>query len=172
MDLRDRIDDAMGGFEELVSRIPGYSGYKEKEKRREADALLREHLAREFEAQWARINDLRSQMLVGPAMTYLDDLGRAGRRLQTLIDKIKAAAQGYAGFFDAIKVKEEELDALYEFDQDMLTRVDEVGQAIEQVQTALDSEEGVAPAIRALTRQIDDLILHFERRKDVITDLL
>jgi len=172
MDLRDRIDDAMGGFEDLVSRIPGYAGYKEKEKRREADALLRDHLAREFEAQWNRINDLKSQMLIGPAMTYLDDMGKAGRRLQTLIDKIKAAAQGYAGFFDAVKVKEDELDALYQFDQDMVSKVDEVATAIDAVQTALDNEEGIAPAIRSLTRTIDDMIALFDRRKDVVTGLI
>ncbi len=172
MDLRDRIDDAASGFEELVGRIPGYSGYKEKERRREADALLREHLAREFETQWRSINDLKSQMLIGPAMSYLDDVGKAGRRLQTLIDKIKAAAQGYAGFFDAIKVKEDELDALYRFDHDMLDRVGEVSTAIEAVQTALDNEEGIAPAIRGLTRTIDELITLFDKRKDVITGVV
>lgn len=172
MDLRNRIDDAMGGFEELASKIPGYGGYKEKEKRREADALLREHLAREFETQWHRINDLKSQMLTGPAMTYLDDIGKAGRRLQTLIDKIKGAAQGYAGFFDAIKVKEDELDALYRFDNEMLSKVDEVAAAVDAVQTALDNEEGIAPAIRNLTKVIDNLITLFDKRKDVVTGLL
>jgi hypothetical protein len=111
-------------------------------------------------------------MLIGPAMQYLDDIGKTGRRLQTLIDKIKAAAQGYAGFFDAIKVKEDELDALYQFDSELLLKVDEVGTAIDAVQTALDNEDGIAPAIRALTRLIDDLITHFDRRKDVVTGLL
>jgi len=172
MDFRDRIDDAASGFEELMNKIPGYAGYKEKEKRREADSLLRAYLAREFEAQWGRINDLKSQMLIGPAMSQLDDVGRAGRRLQTLIDKIKAAAQGYAGFLDAIKVKEDELDALYEFDNAMLGRVDEVGLAIDEVQTALDNEDGIAPAVRSLTRLIDELITHFDRRKDVIAGVM
>jgi len=172
MDLRSRIDDAMGGFEQLVSQIPGYGGYKEKEIRREADTLLRDHLAREFEAQWHRINDLKSQMLIGPAMTYLDDIGRAGRRLQTLIDKIKGAAQGYAGFFDAVKIKEDELDALYRFDNDMLAKAADVAAAIDGVQTALDNEDGVAPAIRSLTKVIDELIALFDRRKDVVAGLL
>ncbi|MEM7030017.1 MAG: hypothetical protein AAF629_10670 [Chloroflexota bacterium] len=171
MDLRDKIDDSMNGLENLISRIPGYAGYKEREKRREADAILREHLAREFETQWGRINDLKSQMLVGPAMKFLDDIGKSGRKLQTLIDKIKAAAQGYSGFFDAVKVNEDELDALYQFDQDMLDKVDEVSVAIDDIQTALDSEDGIAPAIRTLTRTIDDLITHFDRRKDVVTGL-
>ena len=171
MDLRDKIDDSMGQLESLANRIPGYSGYKEKENRREADAILRDHIAREFETQWGRINDLKSQMLIGPAMKFLDDVGKSGRRLQTLVDKIKAAAQGYSGFFDAIKVDEEALDALYQFDQDMLDKVDEVSVAIDDVQNALDNEDGIAPAIRSLTRTIDDLITQFDRRKDVVTGL-
>ncbi|RME47111.1 MAG: hypothetical protein D6796_08105 [Caldilineae bacterium] len=172
MDLHDTVQNAMGGFEELVKKIPGYSGYKEKEQRREADALLREHLAREFEAQWARTNDLKSQMLIGPALSQLDEMGRASRRLQTLIDKIKAAAQGYAGFFDAVKVKEDQLDELYRFDNAMLAKVDEVSAAIDAVQAALDAGDNVAAAVRQLNRLVDELIAHFDRRKDVITGLL
>ncbi|HHJ07425.1 MAG TPA: hypothetical protein ENK24_07985 [Anaerolineae bacterium] len=171
MDLRNVVEDAMGGFESMAKKIPGYSGYKEKEQRREADALLREHLARELETQWARSNDLKSQMLIGPAMSQLDDMGKASRRLQTLIDKIKAAAQGYAGFFDAVKVKEDQLDALYEFDDEMLLRVDDVANAIDAIQAALDSEENVAPVVRRLNTVIGELLTLFDKRKDVVTGL-
>jgi len=171
MDLRNVVEDAMGGFESTAKKIPGYSGYKEKEQRREADALLREHLARELETQWARSNDLKAQMLIGPAMSQLDDMGKAGRRLQTLIDKVKAAAQGYAGFFDAVKVKEDQLDALYEFDNDMLLRVDDISNAIDAVQAALDSEENVAPVVRRLNAVIGELLTLFDKRKDVVTGL-
>jgi hypothetical protein len=171
MDLRNVVEDAVGGFESMAKKIPGYSGYKEKEQRREADALLREHLARELETQWARSNDLKSQMLIGPAMSQLDDMGKASRRLQTLIDKIKAAAQGYAGFFDAVKVKEDQLDALYEFDDEMLLRVDDIANAIDAVQAALDSEENVAPGVRRLNTVIGELLTLFDKRKDVVTGL-
>ena len=105
-------------------------------------------------------------------MSYLDDMGKVGRRLQTLIDKIKAAAQGYAGFFSPIKVKEEELDDLYRFDNDMLDKVDEVAAAIDVVQDALDNEDGIPAAIRKLARIVDDQIALWDRRKDVITGLL
>ncbi|MFQ5575971.1 MAG: hypothetical protein ACE5G8_03170 [Anaerolineae bacterium] len=172
MDFRNTVEDSMSSFEELTKKIPGYAGYNEKEQRREADALLRDHMARQFEAQWARINDVKSQMLIGPAMTQLDDMGRAGRRLQTLIDKIKSAAQGYAGFFDAVKVKEEQLDELYRFDNDMLAKVDDLSAAINAVQAALDAAENVAPAVRALTGVIDGLITLFDSRRDVITGAL
>jgi hypothetical protein len=168
MDFRDTIEDSMSRFESLTKKIPGYGGYKEKEQRREADALLREHMAREFESQWGRMNDLKSQMLVGPAMSQLDDMGKASRRLQTLIDKIKGATQGYAGFFDAVKVKEEQLDELYEFDNNMLTEVDKVALAVDTVQEKLDAEENVAAAVRNLTKVINDLLTLYEKRNEVV----
>ena len=42
---------------------------------------------------------------------------RVSTRLQTLIDRIRTAAYGYAGFFDLQRVKEPELDRLAAFDK-------------------------------------------------------
>jgi hypothetical protein len=65
-DLRQTSYDNMGRFEALVAKIPGYKGYKEKEMRREADALLRQHLAGKFGEQ-SRAGDIASQLLTGRA---------------------------------------------------------------------------------------------------------
>ena len=40
-DARDAVEGSLGGVENIARMIPGYSGYKEKELRREADKLLR-----------------------------------------------------------------------------------------------------------------------------------
>ena len=39
MSLLDNVKREMSGLEELVAKIPGYKGYKEKEQRREACLL-------------------------------------------------------------------------------------------------------------------------------------
>ncbi|HFB52566.1 MAG TPA: hypothetical protein ENJ48_02615 [Anaerolineae bacterium] len=168
MDFRETVENSMGGFEELVKKIPGYKGYKEKEMRREADTILRERIARELEDYWSQMNDLKSQMLTGAAISQLDDMGRVSRRLQTLIDKVKAAAQGYAGFFDAVKVKEKELDALYEFDANLLAQVDGLADAIAGVQAALDAEDGIPAAVRALNKHVGELLQTFASRTDAV----
>ena len=168
MDFNETVQNSMNGFEELVKKIPGYKGYKEKEQRREADAILREHLAQQCENYWATMNDLKSQMLLGPAMSQLDEMGRCSRKLQTLIDKIKGAAQGYAGFFDAVKVKEEQLDALYNFDNDMLQQVDALDAGISGVQAALDAEEGIPKAVRTLEKAIGGLLTVFDARDEAV----
>lgn len=173
VDLRNTVSDQRGRFEALVGKIPGYSGYKEKEMRREADTLLRQHLARQLGEQLSRAEDVASQMLTGPGMAQLAEIGKGNTRLQTFIDKVKTAAQGYAGFFDAIRIKEEELDMLYEFDNRMLAQVDEIGAAIDAIQAALDGGEAdaVAPTVRRYVKTVTDASALFDQRKDTITGL-
>jgi hypothetical protein len=173
MDLRQTISDHEGWFENITSKIPLYAGYKEKEQRREADALLREHLAKQFGEQLGRAEDVASQMLTGPGMMQLDEMGKGNTRLQTLIDKVKTAAQGYAGLFDAVKVKEDELDTLYEFDHHMLLKADEIGEAVDAIQSALDAgdDSAIAPAVRGYVKAIGDASSTFDQRKDTILGL-
>jgi hypothetical protein len=173
-DLRQTISDQMGRFEKLASKIPGYSGYKEKEMRREADTLLRNHIAQQLSEQLSRAEDVSSQMLTGPGLAQLDEIGKGNTRLQTLIDKVKTAAQGYAGFFDAVKFKEDQLDDLYEFDDQVLLQVDEIAAAIDHLQTALDSgeAEAIAPGVRRYVKTVTDTSALFDRRKDTILGIV
>jgi hypothetical protein len=170
VDLRDTVSDHLGGFESLVNKIPGYSGYKEKEMRREADGLLRNYLADSLADELSRAEDVTGQMLTGPGLNQLDDMGKGNTRLQTLIDKVKTAAQGYAGFFDAVKFKEEQLDILYEYDEGMLNQVDEIAAAIDSVQSALDSgDDGkLAPSVRRYVKTVSDASTLFDKRKEAI----
>ena len=120
--------------------IPGYNGYKEKELRREADKLLRMEVAGKLDDQRKRLSELQMQLISQAQIEYVDDLERAVMKLQLLIDRIKTASYGYAGLFDAVKVKEEQLDALYEFDNQMLDLVDEIAADVDQVSSAISGQ--------------------------------
>ena len=168
MDLRDKVTEALGGLEQLVAKIPGYKGYKEKEMRREADKLLREHLARQFEEQRRRIPDLQKQLINSGQVVLLDDLEEGVMKLQILIDRLKTASYGYAGFFDAVKVKEKQLDALYEFDNALMDEVPKVAAGINKVSETIAAKEGVAEAIADLVSTIHGVNETFSKRQDVI----
>ncbi len=168
MDLREKLTEALGGLEQLVAKIPGYKGYKEKEMRREADKLLREHLARQFEEQRRSITNLQKQLISSGQIGFLDDLEDGGLKLQILIDRLKTASYGYAGFFDAVKVKEPQLDALYEFDNALMDEVPKVADAINKASEAITAKEGVAQAIADLVSTIQGVNNTFNKRQDVI----
>jgi len=172
MDLRDKIKEVLGGAEELALKIPGYGGYKEKEMRREADRLLRDKIAKAFGDQVQRLVGLQGELVSGGKIELLEQataLEDAVRRLQTFVDRIKRAAQGYAGFFDAVKVKEEQLDALYEFDNSLLDQIDAVASAVDEAQAAIDTGEGLPDAMAGVKRIAGEVNHLFSQRENVIT---
>jgi len=169
MDFLERIKGAMGGLESFVSKVPGYKGYKEKEQRREADKLLRDHLVRQFEEQQRKLNDQKLQLLSSGLIELVDDLDRASTRLESFIIKLRTASRGYAGLFDAIKVNEEELDALYNFDNALLEGVPRLEASISNLSSAIMAKEGVPQAIADLVALTGELNDAWAKREDVLT---
>ena len=170
MDMRDVVADGMSGLEKLINKIPGYRGYKEKEMRREADKLLRDHVYAVLAEQRGRIEDIQVDLGL-EFIEFAERIGRARRRLQTLADTVRTAAYGYAGLFDAVRVKEEELDALYSYDNGMLAECEAIAAGVDSLQAAIDNGEGLAGAIRELTETISRLQDYYDRRKDVLTGM-
>ena len=167
-DLFDTVEAGLGGFEKLARKIPGYGGYKEKELRREADKLLRMQVAGKFDDQRKRLSELQNELISQAQIGFLDDLERAAMKLQLLIDRLKTASYGYAGLFDAVKVKEEGLDALYDFDNRMLDFVGEVASDVDQVSSAITAKEGIGEAIANLVDTVDQANLTFGHREEAI----
>lgn len=167
-DLRETVHASLGGLESLAAKIPGYKGYKQKELRREADKLLRMQVATKLDDQRKRITELQNKLVSQALIEYLDDTERAALKLQLLIDRIKTASYGYAGLFDAVKVKEEQLDALYEYDNEMLAFVDEVAAEVDLVASAVSAREGIADAIEDLVETINQANTSFDHRHEAI----
>ena len=168
MDITEKVRGALGGLERLAASIPGYKGYKEKEMRREADKLLRMHLARQLEEQWRRLPDLQKQLIGAGQLELVDDLEGAVMGLQTIVARLKTASYGYAGFFDAVKVKEEQLDALYRFDEALLNEVPKVAEGIDRVAAAIAAQKGMAEAIAELAATVRKIGETLHRRQDVM----
>ncbi len=138
---------------DLLAKIPGLAGYMERGRRREADQILRETIVGRLELLRLRLSDVHYTLSrdIIMAMEYAEALGRAETRLMGLMGKIKDAPQGYAGFFDAIKVKEEDLARLYLFDSEMLGFVDQLAVDIDTLETAVSQGAQIDGAISQLT---------------------
>ena len=168
-DLLSKISESRGGLEKLVASIPGYKGYKEKEMRREADRLLRETLARKYEEQWSRLNGVQKRLLGSGGIEYLDDVESAAIKLRGFIDKLRTAAMGYGGIFDAVKVKEAQLDQLYQFDNALNDGILQISGTIDAIDAAIVAKQGVPEAISRFDDQCRYLVTTFEQRKHVLT---
>ena len=171
-DLREEADERL--LEKLARMIPGYGGYKDKELRREADKAQREYLSRRLRQQKEELQSQEGDMANRGFLDALGETDRTARRLERAMDRIRFASYGYAGFFDAVKVKEDELDLLYEFDERMVRHVDEVGGAIDAIQVALDSGDSssIAPSVRRYAKTVTDASAVFDTRKDTLLGLV
>ncbi|MFN2136350.1 MAG: hypothetical protein ACK2UK_10370 [Candidatus Promineifilaceae bacterium] len=141
---------------DLLAKIPGLGGYMERGRRREADQILRETVTGRLEQVRLQLSDVHHSLSrdIALAMEHSEALGRAETRLMGLIGKIKDAPQGYAGYFDAIKVDAEDLARIYAFDYELLGHVDRITSDVESVQKAVYQGAQIEAAIRQLN---DDL---------------
>ncbi len=168
MDPIGQAKSQMGGLESLLSKLPGIKGYREKEIRRDADKQLRDTLARELAERRTRLSALQNDLLGTGGLLWMDDLEKLSSRLQLLIDRVKTAAYGYAGFFDLQRVKEEELDKLAQFDEALFEELPQLDTALESLASAVAANEGLAEAIRAVGNILARLNETFSKRLEAI----
>ena len=103
-DLRDKLSGQRNWLEQILLKIPGFQGYLEKENRREADHLLRQHLAGRLAEAKRRLNDRILMLTNTGRMCWLQRLNPASSLLEKLEGRVRFARHGYSGFFDAAKV--------------------------------------------------------------------
>ena len=170
-DLPDQVFGKVGSdmdpFKKILSKIPGFGGYVERQSRRDADKLLRETLADRFEQQWQRVSAVQREFIAHGEIALVDDLEAAAIKLRTFSDRVRRATRGYSGLFDAVKINEAELAQIYQYDASMLDLVDEVGRAIDNVEASVGSD-GLPAAIRHLTSVAERSIQIYNQRDKVV----
>jgi hypothetical protein len=166
-DILDRVVSQQDIFKKILSKLPGFKGYFERSDRRAADKLLREVIADRYQAQWTRLSGIERDLVKAGKIEILDEIETASIKLRTFIDKVKTAAYGYSGFFDAVKINEPELTQLYKYDLTMLTSVDLITSAIDNLEASIDSD-GLPAAIRNLIQKAQDSLDAFSKRSELM----
>ena len=140
MDFRERIEQDENALQKLVSKLPGFGGYFEREKRRAADKLLREHLCEQVDEAVEDLEKVSSQWSHAGKLDELDDLERISGLLGRAGDKLRFADYGYTGFFDAVKIDEDDLQRFYEYDLSLRSFIAEVADEIGKLERAEAAE--------------------------------
>src|SRR5689334_9348575 len=87
-------------LEKLACLIPGYSGYLEKEHRRDVDKSHREHLAKELEKLKTPLTNLVRELSETGRIKEIKPVERAQGKVDKIANRIRYASYGYSGFFD------------------------------------------------------------------------
>ena len=149
---------------EIALQIPEYVGYQAKERRRDADRLVRRQLARKYDEQRARLARLQQKA----GMEFVDDIEHLDQKLLRLIAQFNTAPRGYAGWFDAAQIGDADLDQLTKFDADLANGVNRLKTALDQLADAFKAKTGVDDAIDACAETLDALNSEFEQRDDFV----
>lgn len=164
----DAAKERMGAIERLLKGLPGIRGYVDKEARRDADKRLRDLIAQELETEKQALLEIQRMLLEGKGLLWLDNIDQAVQKLQTLADRIRTASYGYAGLFDPVKVREEQLDALHRFDQALANRTVDVRMAVSNLRKAVSENGDIGDATRKLTDVLVELNNLYTKRHEAI----
>jgi hypothetical protein len=168
-DPHDRIRHDENALTKLLDAIPGYKGYRDREQRRDADRLLRDHLVGLLDGIRGKLIGFQRELQSRGEFKPVTDLDRVSRRLVRARDRLDHAPYGYAGFLDAAQVNEAELDRMYDYDLSLK-------EVLAQIETAANTVTSGTQAnfdemLRLLGDEIEEFSRMLDQRSDVATDL-
>ena len=124
-----------------VARIfPGMPSYQEREGLRTQDKIIRERLAARIDEQVNHLQEIQSKLTNKAILQPLAHLDRQSRRIMRLADTIRFASYGYAGLFAGVKVDEQKLAQLYDYDLSLHQDIEELAVAIGNLQQRQDDQ--------------------------------
>ena len=160
---------ASGGFiDKALDRIPGYSGYRDKERRRDSDRVIRDSLVLGYTQQAERMQALTTQLADERKIMLIGLVDKPLTRLRTFIDRVNTASYGYAPLFQDAAVDDAALDQMAAFDRALADQQDELATQIGQLEAADPASDDFKRIAGELGKTVDGLGLRFDKRNEVI----
>src|SRR6185436_4354895 len=100
----------------------------------------------------------------------LGSFDRLDRQIDGLAQAIRFADYGASGFFDVVKVREEELDKLYQFDLSLVEGVQALSGDLAAIPT--DGSSDPQPAVETALERVQGLADQWVGRKNVISGVV
>jgi hypothetical protein len=166
-DILGKVTADQDFIRKILSKIPGFKGYIERENRRASDKLLREYIADQFSLVEQRISSLQRDLISQGQLEAIDDLEAAAIKIRQFTDRVRRAAYGYGSLFEAVKINEEELSKIYAHDQALLDSVSSVQSAVDNVEASIGAE-GFPASVRHLTALAQEVVETFNKRSAII----
>jgi len=170
-DLYDKIVSERGSLERLVAKIPGFRGYQEGAARRQADTMLRDHIAKEVDGLVTKFARLEKRILDGGGLSHMSKTREVKSKIQAYRDRVKTAPPKWSGMFAQVKVSTADLEKIYAFDEAQMRYVDEIAVKIEAIENALKADVDISDALYDLEEKAAEANQAFQMRDDVLLQL-
>ena len=172
-DYLGKVKDERSFLERIMGYVPGYHGYKQKELRRESDRLVRMDAVNRLKAAKTV---LRMSFADPATVSKLDGEGAfrfdtLTYRLDRITQRVDRAVAGYAGFFDAIKVKEDKLDSILQYDADLIEKADSIKTDCTAISKMPPGDDTWNAAMDALISKVEEYDSLIDARSEILRGL-
>ncbi len=169
-DVYTQAKSQMRLSERIATAIPGFRGYKEKELRRESDRLIRNHLYRKLSNSKNDLKGIFQKLSDRRYFDVLEDMDRLTAKMDGVTEKVNHASYGFSGFYDIVKIKEENLDRMIAFDNQLIDGVNGLAAEIDafKAQLASGDTSNLKAKVQAVTDKLEAFEDTFDKRQEVI----
>ncbi len=156
--------------ERIAAALPGFRGYKEKELRRESDKLIRNHLTLKLSKDKDNVRNISQRIADKRYLDILPDVDRLVAKMDRITEKVNHASYGYSGFFDIVKIKEENLDRMIAYDNQLIDEVNALTDSIDALKAQLLSGDysNLKDKIQGIADKFEILEDTFDKRQETI----
>jgi hypothetical protein len=173
-DLTSDLQKVKSGesFLEKVARIiPGYDGYVNRDNSRELDTKLRNTIASSIDQNKTKIKNTVLNLSQQGKLFETEGIDMIQKKLENSIAKFRSAERGYSGAFDVVKIKEDKLNQIYQFDAGLLDKVNEISEACTELENNSSANTDIKPAAQKVSTLLDNLITQFTDRENILRNL-
>lgn len=144
--------------------LPGFRGYKQREQRREADRIVRDHIYEVLEDARDDLNKCFQALSDSKSTELTEPMNRLIARLDRAAEKVNHASYGYSGFFDSVKIEEPELDRMLAYDTQLMDTAKKFAEEVASLRSDLNqnkfenarnSQQGLDSALAGLEKVFD-----------------
>lgn len=125
-DLRDKIVESRGFLKKLQLVIPGLREYRKLEDIRAADQILRKQVFDKLDSAKTVLESIRKAMTDKGEFSTLTPIGSMISQLQQISGEVFHSQQGSAGISPNIRIDENTLNKLYEYDYNFVSSAEQI----------------------------------------------
>ncbi len=154
--------DYQDSTESMLNRIPGYAGYKGKERARDSDRVLRNEIGRQLDQDANRVEAVQRTAADAREVARTTELEPVVQGLRNAANLVRSLSYGYGGLFSDRPIDDAALAQLRLFDEGLLVKATALATGVESIEAG---DEGAAAGV---TKQIADFKagLNFAKRRD------
>jgi len=171
-DIRKAVEENRGTLKKLQLKIPGLKEYRKLEDIRAADQILRKQISDRLNDSKAKIEDLRHAMTTKNDFNSLTLAGSTISKIQQISGLVKHAQQGSAGISPNIRIDENVLNKLYEYDLDSVDASEQIFTLCSNSVSEYNSGKSVQEMVTKIVSILDDFSQVWKRRLDSVQNII